>query len=64
MPLKSGDSPTSISYNIAKLMNEGYPPDQAKAIAYAEARRTANKKTTRRKPTLKKRKIKKHVKRR
>lgn len=49
MPLKSGSSPSAISHNIEKLMNEGYPPQQAKAIAYAEARRTARTSATRRK---------------
>lgn len=34
MPLKRGSSRKVISQNISKLRREGYPPDQAAAIAY------------------------------
>ncbi|HEY8503937.1 MAG TPA: hypothetical protein VIL46_05105 [Gemmataceae bacterium] len=37
MPLKRGSSRKVISQNIAKLRREGYPPDQAAAIAYRVA---------------------------
>ena len=37
MPLFQGDSQTVISMNIRKLIDEGYTPQQAAAIAYAEA---------------------------
>ena len=37
MPLFQGDSQEIISMNIRKLINEGYSPEQAAAIAYAEA---------------------------
>lgn len=37
MPLKSGSSQTAISKNIEELINSGYDPDQAKAIAYSKA---------------------------
>lgn len=37
MPLKSGKSQEVISENIAKLIREGYPRDQAVAIAYQHA---------------------------
>lgn len=39
MPLKSGSSRETISDNIAKLVEEGYPVKQAVAIAYEEAGR-------------------------
>lgn len=38
MPLASGSSEETISSNIAKLIGEGYDPDQAAAIAYSHAR--------------------------
>lgn len=38
MPLASGSSEGTISSNIAKLIGEGYDPDQAAAIAYSHAR--------------------------
>jgi len=60
MPLKSGDTPKSIQYNIQELIRAGYPPTQAKAIAYAEARRTSRSADTRRKLKPKKR-TKKHA---
>lgn len=37
MPLKSGKSQDVISANIATLIREGYPRDQAVAIAYQHA---------------------------
>ena len=37
MPLFQGDSQEIISMNIRKLINEGFSPEQAAAIAYAEA---------------------------
>ena len=40
MPLKSGSSDETISANIAQLVSEGYPQDQAIAIAYREAGRS------------------------
>jgi hypothetical protein len=40
MPLKSGSSDKTISDNIRQLINEGYPPNQAAAIAYSKAGRT------------------------
>lgn len=49
MPLKSGTSQIVISHNIKQLMDDGYPQEQAKAIAYAEARRSARNVKTRRK---------------
>jgi threonine synthase len=37
MPLFQGDTQDIISMNIRKLISEGYSPEQATAIAYAEA---------------------------
>lgn len=37
MPLFQGDSEAVIQMNIRKLIEEGYSPAQATAIAYAEA---------------------------
>jgi hypothetical protein len=37
MPLKRGSSQTTISKNIAQLVEEGYPRNQAVAIAYRTA---------------------------
>ncbi len=39
MPLKPGSSRATIQENIRKLIAEGYTPQQAAAIAYAEARK-------------------------
>lgn len=39
MPLKSGSSQETISENIATLINEGKPKDQAIAIAFDMAKR-------------------------
>jgi len=40
MPLKTGSSDKVISDNIAQLIREGYPRDQAVAIAYSKAGRS------------------------
>lgn len=37
MPLKKGKSKKAIGANIGKLKSEGYPSDQAAAIAYSKA---------------------------
>jgi len=39
MPLKRGSSRATLSHNIGKLIGEGYPKDQAAAIAYSKAGR-------------------------
>ena len=39
MPLRDGSDDETVSYNIVKLLGEGYPEDQAKAIAYRKAGR-------------------------
>lgn len=43
MPLQSGYSRETISANIRKLMEEGYPQRQAVAIALSQARKSAKK---------------------
>lgn len=40
MPLKSGSSEKTISHNIKQLRKDGYPQEQAIAIAEHKARRT------------------------
>jgi len=44
MPLKEGSSKKVIGENIAKLIREGKPRDQAVAIAHAKAGKTKDKK--------------------
>lgn len=68
MPLKKGSSKAVISANIAMLIREGKPRDQAVAMAYrmagkAKPRKTKKKRTAR-KPARSKRTAKKRVKRR
>lgn len=41
VPLKSGSSQSTVSKNIEKLVNEGYPQNQAAAIAYSKSREDA-----------------------
>ncbi len=47
MPLFQGDTQTIISMNIRKLIGEGYSPEQAAAIAYAEAEKYRKARTKR-----------------
>jgi len=44
MPLKKGSSRDVIGHNIGKLITEGYPRDQAAAIAYDKANKSRGKK--------------------
>lgn len=44
MPLKKGKSDKTVSKNIATLISEGRPKDQAAAIAYSKAGRSKKKK--------------------
>jgi len=39
MPLKRGSTRATLSHNVGKLIGEGYPKDQAAAIAYSKAGR-------------------------
>lgn len=43
MPLRSGSSKKTLSTNIAKLREEGYPEKQSVAIAYSTARKSTKK---------------------
>ena len=49
MPLESGSSDAVIKRNIARLIREGYPRDQAVAISYRNAGRSRPKKKVRKK---------------
>ena len=49
MPLKEGTSKEVISFNIRKLIAEGYKRDQAVAIAYRNAGKIKGKKDIKRK---------------
>lgn len=54
MPLKKGKSKAVISSNISELIHSGRPANQAAAISYAEARRTAGLKTYKKKKSKEK----------
>lgn len=43
MPLINSDSDKAFSHNVAKLIKEGHPRDQALAIAYSIKRKAARK---------------------
>ena len=43
MPLRKGKSRKTKQFNIRKLIDEGYPPKQAVAIAEDVARRSGKK---------------------
>lgn len=49
MPLKKGSDKDTISKNIETLIKEGFPKDQAVAIAMEKAGRSKNKSTGRKK---------------
>jgi len=44
VPMKRGRSQTAIARNIGTLISEGYPRDQASAIAHDYAKRNKGKK--------------------
>ena len=44
MPLKQGSSKKTVQENIKKLIEEGYKPEQAVAIAHSEANKSKSKK--------------------
>ena len=44
MPLRRGSDQATIAKNIGKLITEGYPRDQAAAIAYDNARKSNKRK--------------------
>lgn len=41
MPLRKGYSKETVSANIAEMIKSGHEPDQAKAAAYDQARKSA-----------------------
>lgn len=43
MPLKRGTSKETVSYNIKKMMDEGYPQKQAVAASLTQARKSGAK---------------------
>lgn len=62
MPLKKGSSDKTVGSNIRKLKKEGYPQDQAVAIALNTADRSAGKPKPERGERTKKNKDKKKAK--
>jgi hypothetical protein len=47
MPLKKGNTPKAVSYNIRELKAAGHPVRQAVAIALKTARESGRRKVTR-----------------
>ncbi len=44
MPLKSGKSSKTISYNISRLVREGFPQNQAVSIAMKNSKKRKSRK--------------------